>query len=88
MTYPPKLRGFVDEQLWTFARTMPERPYEYIVRDRVEERLFEDLVRQVRARRREGRFYATVITYYDEAQTYEARLAAGTLPAQAKETDE
>jgi hypothetical protein len=110
VTFPPELRAFIDEQRWTFARTMPEWPHEYIVRDRVDERLFEDLVRHIRAHGREGRFYARVITYYDEAgmvywtmgaplhettivnrcdeaQTYEARLAAGKLPAQAKETD-
>ena len=34
---PPDLRTFVDEQEWTFAKTMPEWPHEYIVRDRVDE---------------------------------------------------
>jgi hypothetical protein len=67
VTFPPELRTFVDEQLWTFAKTMPQWPHEYIVRDRVDERLFEDLVRHIRAYGQEGRFYLKVITYYDEA---------------------
>jgi hypothetical protein len=103
VSLPAELRTFVDEQRWTFAKTMPQWPHEYIVRDRVDERRFEDLVRHIRAHGREGRFYKKVLTYHkeagmvywpaapplhettivnrcDETQTYEARLAAGTLP--------
>ena len=61
------LRTFVDEQHWTFAKTMPEWPHEYIVRDRVDERLFEELVRHIRGQGREGRFYEKVLIYYEEA---------------------
>ena len=46
---------------------MPEWPHEYIVRERVDERLFEDLVRHIRAHGREGRFYEKVLIYYEEA---------------------
>ena len=67
MTFPAELRTFVDQQLWTFAKTMPEWPHEYIVRDRVDKRLFEDLVRHIRAQGREGRFYERVLTYYEKA---------------------
>ena len=67
MSFPEDLRTFVDGQAWTFAKTMPEWPHEYIVRDRVDETLFEDLVRHIRAQGREGKFYARVITYYEEA---------------------
>ena len=103
MTFSPDLRAFVDEQVWTFAKTMPEWPHEYIVRERVDEKLFEGLVLHIRSHGHEGRFYESPITYYEEAgfvywtmgaplpettivnrcrseETYERRLAEGTLP--------
>ena len=60
------LRTFVDEEHWTFAKTMPEWPHEYIVRGRVDERLFEELVRHIRGQGREGRFHDKVIIYFEE----------------------
>jgi hypothetical protein len=82
---------------------MPEWPHEYIVRDRVDKALFEDLVRHIRAHGSEGRFYQRALIYYEEAglvywtmgapvrettivnrcrseDTYQSRLASGTLP--------
>ena len=67
VVFAPDLRTFVDTQLWTFAKTMPEWPHEYIVRDRVDEELFERLVVHIRAHGVEGRFYERVLTYYEEA---------------------
>ena len=66
MIFPPELRDFVDSQQWTFAKTMPRWPHEYIVRDRVDEALFAALVRHIRAHGREGRFYRRVLLYYEE----------------------
>ena len=66
VTLPRALRDFVDTAEWTFAKTMPEWPHEYIVRDRVDERLFEALVCHIRAHGFEGRFYHKVLTYYAE----------------------
>ena len=43
------LRNFVETSKWTFAKTMPEWPHEYLVRDRVDRRF--RLARQPRARR-------------------------------------
>jgi hypothetical protein len=103
MSFPPELKVFIEEHQWTFAKTMQEWPHEYIVRDRVDERLFEELVRYIRAYGHEGHFYAKVLTYYEEGghvywtmgapieettivnrcrseDSYERRLANGTLP--------
>jgi hypothetical protein len=104
--FPGDLRAFVDRERWTFAKTMPEWPHEYIVRERVDERLFVELVQHIRAHGSNGRFYSRELVYYEEAgvvywtmgaptdetvivnrckseDTYERRLAAGTLPATA-----
>ena len=66
---PTQLEAFIEEQQWTFANTMPEWPHEYIVRERVDEQLFGDLVRHIRAHGYEGRFYEKVHTYFEEAGT-------------------
>jgi len=60
------LREFIDSSQWTFAKTMPEWPHEYIVRERVDENLFVQLVRHIRASGYEGKFYRKSITYYDD----------------------
>ena len=49
MLLPKDLRDFVDRETWTYAKTMPEWPHEYIVRDRVDESLFVQLVEHIRA---------------------------------------
>lgn len=67
MTFPPDLRAFVDAQRWTFAKTMPKWPHEYIVRDRVDKELFERLVVHIQKHGTKGRFYEKVLTYYEEA---------------------
>lgn len=101
---PESLRKFVDACRWTFARTYAETwHHEYIVRHRVNQSLFVELVRHIRAHGYLGRFYAKPIAYFDEDglvywtmgapveettvinrcrkdQTYEYRLAQGTLP--------
>ena len=65
--FPAELLTFVNAQTWTFAKTMPEWPHEYIVRDRVDEKLFVRLVEHIRAHGYEGRFYQRAIIYYEEA---------------------
>jgi hypothetical protein len=64
--FPDHIRAFVDRERWTFARTMPEWPHEYLVRNRVEETLFEATVEHIRTYGYEGRFYRRPITYFDE----------------------
>lgn len=68
---PGSLRDFIKFVHWTYAKTMPEWPHEYIVRDRVDEELFIRLVKHIRNHGYEGRFYSKPITYYDyEGMTY------------------
>jgi hypothetical protein len=66
-TFSQVLRRFVDTEKWTYAKTMPTWPHEYIVRERVDEPLFVELVSHIRTHGYEGRFYKRPITYYDEA---------------------
>jgi hypothetical protein len=64
---PEVLRKFVDSCRWTFAKTYAETwPHEYIVRGRVDQSLFVELVRHIRTQGCLGRFYAKPITYFDE----------------------
>ena len=66
-TFPEDLRSFVNNERWTYAKTMPEWPHEYLVRGRVDPGLFERTVTHIRANGYEGRFYQKTITYYEEA---------------------
>ncbi len=45
---------------------MPKWPHEYIVRGRVDERLFVQLVCHIREHGYQGTFYRKSITYFDE----------------------
>ena len=62
---PSVLQEFIDSIQWTFAETMPEWPYQYIVRGQVDENLFMMLVQHIRAQGYESKFYETSFTYYD-----------------------
>ena len=66
MSFPPELFAFVNEQEWVFAKTMPEWPHEYIVRERVDEDVFVRLVQHIRTHGYEGKFYQKPLIYYDE----------------------
>ena len=66
MSFPLELREFINEEKWTYAKTMPKWPHEYIVRERVDENLFVKLVQHIRANGYQGNFYQKKITYYEE----------------------
>ena len=64
---PTKLRTFVDDVPWVFAKTYAETwPHEYIVRERVNENLFVELVEHVRANGYKGYFYKKELIYFGE----------------------
>jgi len=62
---PEDLSGFINTEKWTFAKTMPKWPHEYLVRERVDVTLFVRLAVFIRENGYEGRFYNKAITYYD-----------------------
>lgn len=62
---PKELNNFINRVEWTYAKTMPKWPHEYIVRKNVDERLFLDLVKYIRANGYLGTFYHKPITYLD-----------------------
>jgi hypothetical protein len=67
MPFSLALRAFVASTPWTFAKTYAATwPHEYIVRKRVDENLFVQLVNHIRTHGYEGTFYRMSITYYDE----------------------
>lgn len=59
------LMGFISSVKWTYAKTMPEWPHEYIVRSKVDDKLFVDSVNHIRAFGYVGSFYKMSITYFD-----------------------
>jgi 5-methylcytosine-specific restriction enzyme subunit McrC len=63
---PPELIHFVNTVDWVFATTYAETwPHHYIVKERVDNVRFLELVRHIRRHGYKGRFYNTPITYFD-----------------------
>jgi hypothetical protein len=65
--FPDDIRRFLAEEKWTFAKTMPDWPHEYLVRERVDNALFERTVKHIRSNGYQGLFYQRSITYFEEA---------------------
>ena len=62
-----KLCAFIANEKWTFAKTYADTwPHEYIVRERVDEDLFVELVLHIRKCGYEGQFYSKKIIYFDQ----------------------
>ena len=88
MIFPEELRAFVVCEKWTYAKTMPDWPHEYIVRERVDQSLFERTVIHIRANGYVGHFYSKEITYYDDryAKFASEHLAAAASRIEADRT--
>lgn len=63
---PEELKRFVNNEEWTYAKTMPTWPHEYLVRKRVDEKLFEQLVTHIRSNGYEEWFYQMMLGYFEE----------------------
>jgi len=65
--FPDEIKEFINNTQWTFAKTYADTwPHHYIVRDRVDEKLFVKTVQHILRFGYEGRFYKMKITYFDE----------------------
>ncbi|MEI7994420.1 MAG: hypothetical protein WCH01_05905 [Methylococcaceae bacterium] len=62
-----RLNYFINKVNWTYAKTMPEWPHEYIVRSKVDENLFVETIKHIREFGCQGSFYQKPITYFEEA---------------------
>jgi hypothetical protein len=64
--FSDELRRFINDEQWRAANRMPDWPHEYLVRERVDQKLFERAVKHIRSNGYEGRVYQTEIRYYEE----------------------
>jgi hypothetical protein len=85
MKFPAFLRNFIDSEQWTFARTMPEWPHEYLVRDRLDGQLFEALVHHIRARGHEERCYQSTRIYFADDGLLYSTMSIGSSTALSAE---
>jgi hypothetical protein len=69
MRFSQTIKDFIEAEGWTFAKTMPEWPHEYLVKEQVDPDLFEATVRHIREHGFEGQFYQKAITYFAEDGT-------------------
>jgi len=64
-SFDNRLVEFINSVFWTYAKTMPEWPHEYIVKRNVAFELFIEVVKHIRKFGYEGMFYKKTITYFD-----------------------
>ena len=72
MELPDKLKNFIKEQDWIFAKTYAETwPHEYIVQERVDNKLFLELSNHIDQFGYEDYFYKMKQIYFDyDGYTY------------------
>ena len=65
--FPENLKIFIAESNWVFAKTYAKTwPHEYIVREKVDENLFLELVKHIRLHGYVGKFYNQEYIYFDD----------------------
>ena len=63
-----QIKEFIQSVTWTYAKTIPEWPHEYIVRHKVDKDLFLEMVKHIREYGYLGSFYETSLIYFHEAE--------------------
>jgi len=63
--FADEITEFIETEKWTFAKTMPEWPHEYIVRERVDERLFLKMVEHIREFGYKENFYSEQYIFFE-----------------------
>lgn len=67
MQFPKEIKDFINNVEWVFAKTYAKTwPHEYIVKEKVDETLFVQMVKHIRENGYEGKFYKTKIIYFEE----------------------
>ncbi len=65
--FSKKLNGFINNSKWIFTKTYAKTwPHHYIVRERVDENLFMQMVKHIRRFGYESRFYKMKLIYFEE----------------------
>ena len=65
MELPEDIRDFISNTEWTFAKTYPDWPHSYIVREHVDDRMFVKMARHLNQHGIMGNFYRTRMTYFN-----------------------
>lgn len=60
-----KIIDLIDNNVWTFAKTMADSPHWYIVRNKKNSQVFDDFVNIIRDKGYKQRFIKTIYTYLD-----------------------
>jgi hypothetical protein len=65
--WPEDLERFIKNTEWTFAKTYAQTwPHEYLVKERVDESMFLDMVRHIRQHGYKASFYRMEHTYFQQ----------------------
>jgi hypothetical protein len=65
--WPEELERFIKTEEWTFAKTYAQTwPHEYLVKQRVDEDMFLDVVRHIRQHGHKAAFYRRQYTYFQQ----------------------
>jgi len=64
--FSDQIKDFIQSVTWTYAKTMPDWPHEYIVRYKVDKELFLEMVKHIREHGYLGSFYEKSLIYFNE----------------------